>query len=228
MLHRKPFIWIKAIAEGRFIFFLTFLLLYIGFAPFLYRFLPFRRIYDLSFTAVLLAGIYAVSEQPRQSIIAALMAVPMLFLMWTGKPEVAYWGHAGGSLFLGYTIVLMVGAVLKARTVTSHVISAAVSAYLLLGVLWSFVFNILNKFQAHAFSVDLSEPYAALYYSFVTLTTLGYGDISPLTPDARALSVLEAIIGQLYLAVLVARLVGIYISQEMVGGQPGDSSKNDA
>jgi voltage-gated potassium channel len=53
------------------------------------------------------------------------------------------------------------------------------------------------------------------YYSFVTLTTLGYGDITPLTPVARSLSLLEAITGQLYIAILIARLVGIHIAQSM-------------
>lgn len=216
MLKHKPFHWLKAISEGKFLFFLIFLLIFIGFSPLFLKLLPFRLVYDISFTAVLLAGLYAVSDSPRQSIIAAVLSVPMLIILWSGDMGLKPVGSALGAVFIGYTIALMVKAVLKAKRVTSHVVSATVSVYLLMGIMWGFLYHVLNAFQPGAFSADMSKGYTHLYFSFVTLTTLGYGDITPLSVDARALTILEAVIGQLYLAVIVARLVGIYISQEMI------------
>ncbi len=110
---------------------------------------------------------------------------------------------------------------MKANEITSHLVFASASAYLLLGILWSFVYGIIHAFQANAFSEVVVEPYTLVYFSLVTLTTLGYGDITPITQEARSLAVLEAIVGQLYLAVIVARLVGIYIANETRTTRPG-------
>lgn len=216
LLTRKPFRWLKAISEGKFFFFLVFLLIFIGFSPLLLRLLPFRLAYDISFTAVLLAGVYAASDRPGQSLFAAALAVPMLIILWWGDAGLKPVGSAIGVVFIGFTIALMVKAVLTAKKVTNHVVWATVSAYLLMGIMWGFVYHVLYAFQPEAFSADMSRGYTHLYFSFVTLTTLGYGDIVPVSVDARAITVLEAVIGQLYLAVIVARLVGIYISQEMM------------
>ena len=219
MWTRKPFLWLKAISEGKFLFFLVFLLIFIGFSPLLGRLLPFRMVYDISFTAVLLAGVYAASARPRQSIFAAVIALPMLVILWSQDESLRPVGAAFGILFIGYTILLMVKAVLMAKRVSIHVLCATVSAYLLMGIMWAFVYLFLESFQPNSFTVDMTRGYTHLYFSFVTLTTLGYGDIAPISADARALAILEAIIGQLYLAVIVARLVGIYLSQGRVQGK---------
>jgi len=216
---RHPFLsWWKAIAEGKFFFLLTFLLLFIGFSPLLRHVLPFRLVYDLSFTTVLLAGVIAASDNCRQTILATLLAAPMLFFMWysygKGQAGIHPIGLVFGILFVGYAVILIVGLFMKANEITSHLVFASASAYLLLGILWSFVYGIIHAFQANAFSEVVVEPYTLLYFSLVTLTTLGYGDIAPITQEARSLAVLEAIVGQLYLAVIVARLVGIYIANE--------------
>jgi len=107
--------------------------------------------------------------------------------------------------------------------VTPAKISGALSVYLLLGYFWSIVFTILETLQPGSFNLALGGAEAAgsraeifkqlLYYSYITLSTLGYGDITPLSAGARSLAALEALTGQIYLAVLVARLVGLQISQ---------------
>src|SRR5262249_20948126 len=101
---------------------------------------------------------------------------------------------------------------------------AGVAVYLLLGIFWGLTFTVLEFFQTGSYSlpqvsegktllyVDLGQD--MLYYSFVTMTTIGYGDIIPLSQPAKFLSVLEAMMGQIYLTVLVARLVGLYTTQK--------------
>jgi hypothetical protein len=215
--------WLTAIAEGKFLLLLVFLLLFIGFSPLLHRVLPFRLAYDISFTTVLLAGVNAASSNRRQTILATILAAPMLFFLWYayGKAQAGVHpvGLAFGILFVGYTIALIVDLFMKAKQITSHLVFASVSAYLLLGVLWSFIYGVIIGFQPNALSIGEIEPYTLLYFSFVTLTTLGYGDIAPITQEARALAILEAVVGQLYLAVIVARLVGIYVANRSDGNK---------
>jgi hypothetical protein len=98
-------------------------------------------------------------------------------------------------------------------------IVGAVCVYLLLGVIWSIAYNVLEYMQPGSFKglTELVSPTSDLdwiYFSFVTITTLGYGDITPLTQTARSLAVAEAIVGQFYIAVLVAGLVSAYIASK--------------
>jgi Ion channel len=104
---------------------------------------------------------------------------------------------------------------LRGRKVDSERLSAALSAYLLAGHCFGIVYFQVEQFRTGSFAIggaatQLSQLdlQTAIYFSFVTLATLGYGDIFPLTPTARGMAISEAILGQLYLAVLVARLVG--------------------
>jgi len=96
-------------------------------------------------------------------------------------------------------------------------IVGAICIYLLLGVMWSIAYSVLEYLQPGSFKglTELASPARNpdwIYFSFVTITTLGYGDITPLTQTARSLSFAEAIVGQFYIAVLVAGLVSAYIS----------------
>ena len=98
-------------------------------------------------------------------------------------------------------------------------IVGAVCVYLLLGVMWSIAYTVLEYMQPGSFKglTELVSPTSDLdwiYFSFVTITTLGYGDITPLTQTARSLAVAEAIVGQFYIAVLVAGLVSAYIASK--------------
>jgi hypothetical protein len=98
-------------------------------------------------------------------------------------------------------------------------IVGAVCVYLLLGVMWSIAYTVLEYMQPGSFKglTELVSPTSDLdwiYFSFVTITTLGYGDIAPLTQTARSLAVAEAIVGQFYIAVLVAGLVSAYIASK--------------
>jgi len=116
----------------------------------------------------------------------------------------------------GYYIHLIA----KARKVTPRVIFQAIIGYLLLGLVFSIMITMLVEYNPAMFSFPFaSEPGTGthfsdyLYYGFVTLTTLGYGDIVPLLPFSKSLSILVSVSGQLYLAIIVAMLVGKFASQ---------------
>ena len=133
------------------------------------------------------------------------------------------------ALFFAVMLAALFSHILAAREVTTDLIIGAASTYFLIGFLWAFVFFFIETLSPGSFrleeaSADLESQF--IYYSFVTLATVGYGDITPASMLARSYSVLEAIIGQLYLAVLVAGLVGLRISQspQREGVPPGEAA----
>lgn len=101
--------------------------------------------------------------------------------------------------------------------VTIDVVRGGISVYLLVGFVWALLYGIVNTLDANAFSQPLVSTGSYLirtaHFSFTTLTTLGYGDIVPLSEVAQVLTNLEAIIGQMYSSVFIAILVGSYLSQ---------------
>ena len=124
-------------------------------------------------------------------------------------------GTSALSLLLFLVVVL--GQTLRAGPITLHRILGAIAAYLLLGVLWAYAYALVAHLQSGAFSgpVRLEDgPRAFFYFSFLTLTTVGYGDVLPVHPAARSLAMLEAVTGPLYLAILVARLVSLGVASD--------------
>ncbi len=104
--------------------------------------------------------------------------------------------------------------ILHSSPVTSDKIYGAICAYFLMGFMWADGFMLLHQIDPVSFKVPmemLSDKQWPIYFSFTTLTTLGYGDISPQTTAARAYAVLEAAAGQIFLAVIIARLVALQI-----------------
>jgi amino acid transporter len=126
-------------------------------------------------------------------------------------------------LFFGFVTLTELRGVLKQRRVTRETISMSISVYLLLGLTWGLFFIVLFDFQPQAFSFGGAPPPSEqqvtpvlIYFSLTTLATVGYGDITPVTLQARYAAVSEGIAGQFYLAILVARLVGMQMSQSAI------------
>jgi hypothetical protein len=122
------------------------------------------------------------------------------------------------------TAVAMKQIALDSKVSTNRIIGA-ICVYLMLGVIWALMYSLLEAAVPGSFGGIVERAITGawdpdwVYFSFVTLTTLGYGDILPLTISARSLAYFEAIVGQFYLAILVAGLVGAYLS-ETQGGAP--------
>jgi len=190
--------------------------------------------------AAFLSCIYAVSEKRAQWITALALALPAgvlntLYVLWPSTP-IAVATLICSLLFLAYALVSLLGAVLRAEEVTPDIIYGGASVYLLMAVLWGTAYLLLETVQPGAFSMDPARHANqamgwsdCLFYSFVTLTTIGYGDIVPMTSQARSLSILEAVAGTLYIAVLIARLVGLHaavnhrpsLQQSLAEGEAG-------
>jgi hypothetical protein len=116
---------------------------------------------------------------------------------------------------LSFVVYEVLRQVLASGPVDSDKLYAAVSAYLLIGLTFATMYEALSCWKPDAFSAAGQQAHQAdalVYFSLVTLSTVGYGDIVPAIPQARVLAVFEAIFGQLYLAVLMARLVGLHLN----------------
>jgi len=184
---------------------------------------------DVAFSAILIIAAYAVSHQRKVLIVAVILALPTIG-SWLGTrvvedPELAFAGLGMSVAFFGFILVVLLRNIIESEKVTVDLIYGAMSVYLLIGLAWASLYSIVELAVPGAF--DFGELAASSeshmthgelrffgYFSFVTLSTLGYGDITPVTPFARSLSALEAIVGQLYIAVLIARIVGMHIAQK--------------
>ncbi len=126
------------------------------------------------------------------------------------------------AIYLGVAVLLILRDILFCQPITADTIRGGICVYFLIGFVWALLYGIVASFDPQAFSQPLirgtsysNESYSkVIYFSFVTLTTLGYGDIIPLSPLATMLTNLEAIIGQMYPAILISILVGGYLSQK--------------
>ena len=189
--------------------------------PFLEGFIGINILMDILFSLILISGIYAISEKKLVLIIGLLIALPTFVANWSlyflKIPSLELVHRIFGAFFFAYIIIIMISYLFKEKNVTVEVITSAISVYFLIGLTWTFVFSLLEIFHPGSFSLSsqnqIKDIEQLFYYSFVTLTTIGYGDITALTAPAGSLSALEAMMGQIYLAVLVARLVGMYIFQ---------------
>jgi len=112
------------------------------------------------------------------------------------------------------TIAYLMRYVFSRDVMTADKLWGAAAAYLMLGAVWTFAYAIVGHHHPNAFTVSgVPAPVDTidlLYFSFTTLTSTGYGDISPAIRQSRALCVIEQITGALYLAILIARLAGVY------------------
>ena len=210
--------------EGKFLYLLIALLSVFVVYPFFQHELIEIIVLDIVLLAMLVAGIYTVVDKKILLFIALLLAIPMFGGRWANyfyaDPVLLEIDYGFGAMFFLFNAITIISYVLQQKNVTHDMIFGAICGYLLIGVSWAFTYSLVAFLEPGSFAMAASGQTSQgdvlpdfFYYSFVTLTTLGYGDITPVGPVARSLSTLEAIVGQIYLTVLVARLVGLHISQ---------------
>jgi voltage-gated potassium channel len=166
--------------------------------------------------------VYTVQTQQNHQSFAIVLLLPLLILYWLGIYDIIAFSRLGSyvlfALFFGLLVYSFATQVIKSEGITKNVIVATLCLYLIIGLFWGTLYTLLFELSPGSYAGTLLEnhPDNVLtvfnYFSMVTLTTLGYGDITPQTPGAAALCQLEAIVGQFYTAVVVAWLVGNFVS----------------
>jgi hypothetical protein len=178
---------------------------------------------SIIFSLILVSGILTVSDDRRLLFIGLIPLTIALVTRWASllvaRVELQSISSLFGMLTFGYVTILVFSSLFKAKEVTSIVIWQAISVYLLIGLTWASLFTFVEIMAPGSLndSAGTGGPlsYSAIvYYSFVTLATLGYGDIVPTTSITRGLAVLEVLTGVLFMAILISRLVGVWKPNE--------------
>lgn len=186
--------------------------------------------FDAVVTALLLTAILSLGVGRFQRLFALVLGIPTLLLMASGYaipgvagPNLIVAGHICLAIFLFGSAALIVNSLFDVDELTSDSILGAICGYLLLGVGWAVLFALIESRHPGSFdfgpAFDRRQQLAGFmpdvftYYSFATLTTLGYGDVLAISSLARTLSWMEAISGQFYLAVVVAGIVSLLVQR---------------
>lgn len=179
-------------------------------------------------TVMLLGALNAITRSGTLFKVMAVLLVPTIAANWFVDPSSHPWltttSMFSSVAFFAITLGAILASILGAKEVTTDVIFGSIAAYLLFGVVLALCYHAVNVLDPGNAISTISEGMTAetrhsqfsdhLYFSYVTLTSVGYGDITPVGPVARNLAIFEGIFGQLYVAILIARLVSIHISQK--------------
>jgi len=199
-------------------------LLFISFflAPFVDS-LPARLVTSLLLSLVMVFGVISMSHHPAIRVFAGIVACFAIVLRWMmhllPSPLIFKLGSLSALIFLILlTLVLLYKVFKESGKVTVDKIKGAIAVYLLFGLTWSILYGLLEQILPNAFNLpgmaDISSAdrqQMLTYFSFVTLTTVGYGDITPTHEVTRMFAIMEALCGQLYPATLLARLVSLEV-----------------
>jgi len=180
---------------------------------------------------ILITGVYAVRGNRKHLIAAIVLLLPTLVLVWLDVPldneTIIIISRTSPILMFLYIAVLIFQDLLRTRKVDADMIAGGISVYLLIGLIFALIYQ--AHFMLDPGSFDVSKPLSEItnldvarqrlplfaYFSYVTMTTLGYGDITPLAEQTRILVQVETLLGQLYVAIFIARLVSIQTANSM-------------
>ncbi len=197
------------------------IVLLIGFSPFAGQLPGGMGVEAALLSAVFLLAVLAIGEEAGPLKWAALLVVPTLVARWIYHFHRELLPHAvflvGASAFTILVVILLLRFILRASVVNAEVLCAGIVVFLMLGMIWAFGYTLAARINPSAFvfaadgaSDRTMDGFTAFYFSFMTLTGAGCGDITPLSRTVRMFTMVEAMLGLFYVAVLVARLVSLY------------------
>lgn len=200
--------------------FLIALILLLMTMPFVDQLERGRLIETVLSTLVLISAVAAVGGRRRTLVFALLLLVPALVGRWLDHlqigPTPRIFTAISIASFLIFILVHLFRFILYAPHVNSEVVCAGIAGYLLLGILWAMGFLIIARLYPGSYGFSggaegqAMDGFNAIYLSFGSLSTLGFGEVVPLSRPARMLAVFEALAGMFYMATLISRLVALY------------------
>ena len=204
-------------------YFLGALVLNIFISPIVDRLRSGALIETMLITLLLLCAVLSIAGG-RRALVGVALVAPAAIGEWLNywRPELLIYvvTRGAGLLFIGFVVVQLLRFIVYAPRVDSEVLCAAIAGYLLSGFAWSLAFAPLGRLDPNSFVFTLGPKsgqsmngFTGLYFSFITLSTVGYGDIIPVSEVARMLAIVEAMFGMFYMALLIARLVSLYSSK---------------
>jgi hypothetical protein len=175
------------------------------------------------FSITLIAILYGIRGKRRIIYIGLSLGVPWLVIVWVNLYLETVMLRVISTLLMStlfsFIMVILVRHILEAEEISADLLYAAGCIYMLIGIAWSGVLIVTELLKPRSFIQITAEGYRPVghavdlvYYSFITLTTLGYGDIIPQSPLTRSFAILEAITGVLFMGILIGTLVGIFVA----------------
>ena len=190
-----------------------------------------RSSFDVVFSVLIVAVALLLFEEKDHRIIAVSLGLTAFLGVWVSygfSGSIGQLALVGANLLAACFFAFALYGILRAilmKQASGDAVFGVVCGYLLLGIIWGLLYSALETASPGSFNVpahggtgDVATPVnrsTLSYYSFITLATVGYGDVTPITPSARTLAWIEAVTGQFYLAILVAGLVGLKVTQAM-------------
>lgn len=202
-------------------YFLVALVLMFTTLPFMLRIRGGDLIESVLLTVVFISGVLATGGSRRNLTLAILLVIPAVAAKWVNhlRPDLmpAEVFIGAGLVFFVFVTLHFLGFILRAPRVNSEVLCAGVATYLLFGWIWASAYSLVAQGDPDSFaftvgpaSIRSMKGFTSLYFSYATLTTVGYGGIVPVSGEARMLAMAEAMVGMFYVTLLIARLVALY------------------
>lgn len=190
----------------------------------------YRLFFDILLTLVFVSAMLVLFTDRKLRVAALMLGGPVLVGAWTSyflinvpRKPVAVTFHILTACFLSFTVAILVRKFYRERSVSADAVYASFCGYLLLGLAFGHIFSTIewlapgsflgNETIGYRLQAEWHRHFLLVYFSFMTMTTVGYGDMTPAADFARGMVVIEAIAGQFYLAVLVAELIGRRVGQ---------------
>jgi hypothetical protein len=205
----------------------TSLLVMVFFTIFIIPLFPFaihKLLYNLSYTTIFFMAIFSVETKRRFIFWIAIIATIAIWIAaYLDLIYILEISYAASLIFFSIVVGKLIFEIVNSKIVNLRVIVEAINCYLLIGFIFCLFVTFLMMENPGSYNFpgsdmasveDVSHVSEYLYYTFVTFTTLGYGDIVPQTPVARSLAILISITGQIYIAIIIALLVGKFASQQ--------------
>jgi hypothetical protein len=209
------------------VFFLAFLALTTIFVPMVTLSQLGRIALALIFVFTLISGAFATIQKRIVIYLVVALAMSTLAVDLTGEFAPSYSRPALVTTLrlscLSILVFMTLSRTLRPGQVTVYRVIGGIAGYLLIGYTWTFAYQLVEQqapdaihFEAGVADTPSRQPNHLIYFSFITLTTVGYGDVRPVHPVVRSLAVAEALVGQLYLAIMIASLVGMALQGKSV------------
>ncbi len=198
----------------------TFLLLsiisFVFVLPLLSHFPLINLFNTIAYSLILLSIFSIIDNKTRFLKYMIIVAIAFIWLMYFANSKLnRYLAFLYSVLVFTTATVVMIMQIVSSKTVTGKVIIETICGYLLIGVIFGFLNSVVLWISPEAIKlVDSKSISEIMYYSFITITTIGYGDISPVTPGAKSLSILFGIISQLYLTIIMAIIIGKFLNEK--------------
>jgi hypothetical protein len=223
----------EQLTRHKFTFLLAALVLLLIVAPLVENTPVGGALFTIGITAVFITGVIANRERRwifRTALVVAVFAIPISWAaLFTRSNPLDLSQYLIVVLFCGMTAAMILIAVMREYMATAHAVVGAICVYLLIGLTWAMIYSAIEYVEVEPFKfperrrkavvgVEHSSFSQLTYFSFVTMSTLGYGDITPQTPLAETACWMQAIVGQLYIAILIARLISAMPIPKRDGG----------